>query len=108
LSRQFISSNLLKAIPQSFITTHCQDKRLASLFQPQSQASIISIDSIACYPTGRHARFKGPSQHVPRQFRLGREGNLLWDTGFSAPCLILCPFCWQIQLAIDQGIAALA
>jgi hypothetical protein len=49
---------------------------------------------------------QGAQDHVAGQLALGGEGALVGDAGRSAAFPVACPGLGQVELAIDQGMAA--
>jgi site-specific DNA recombinase len=80
--------------------------RDALFFQPAAQRSVVPVDLVAGDPGERHCRSDGPLDHLPSELRLRREYRIFGDPGGLAAGPVTRPGPRQVQLPVDQRVAA--
>src|SRR5262245_13634065 len=91
--------------PDIFFARDRQDIGVVLLFQPHPQPPVIAIDAIAGHPRGGHIRLEGPLEHVTRQVRFRGKTLLGRYPSVRATRTVLCPYLWEIEGAVQQGVA---
>jgi hypothetical protein len=73
---------------------------------PQRQLDLAhAVDAVGRDPGKRHARRDRPRDHAERQVWFGREGDARWHVRGCHSRRIAGPGFWQIELAVDEGVA---
>lgn len=70
------------------------------------RSSRPAVDLVAGEPAGAHAQFAGPVQHDGGELGLGGETDLVGHVPQQAALLVLRPGGGQVQLPVDQDVAA--
>ena len=76
---------------------------VAQFAHPGAQVT-PAVDLVGCHPAGRHACLAGTLQHRGGQLGLGREHQLVRDSGQLAAFVIGCPVPRQVQGPVDEGL----
>jgi site-specific DNA recombinase len=76
---------------------------VAQFAYPGAQV-MAAIDLVGRHPAGWHACIAGPLEHHGGQLGLGRERQLVRDSGQLAALVVRCPVPRQVQGPVNQGL----
>ena len=76
---------------------------IAQFAYPGAQVT-PAVDLVGRNPAGRHACLAGALQHRGGQLGLGRECQLVRDSGQLAALVVGCPVPGQVQRPVEEGL----
>lgn len=84
-----------------------QSKGVVLVLEPLAQLRAVAVDGVTNDPLKGQTRLLSTAEHVDGQFGFGLEGEGIGNVSSTAAWQVSAPLLGQVQLAVDEGMAAL-